>query len=149
MRPLMKEARAEEASLTSAASLEMVSFWKSSSKTLTDWAFSEDIMTGGIVSIGRDGLLRWSGERSRKSERLKRLDAKSMLYRNRKDDGEIDLEDGKAHGKRRRLEDRCSSALYGASEGGFLVSRAGRFDQGESSLLINRRRQETGRKSND
>lgn len=51
MRPLMKEARATEDSLMSAASLEMVSFCISSSRTLTLWAFSAETCEG-ILSVG-------------------------------------------------------------------------------------------------
>lgn len=50
MRPLMKEATAWEASLTASASLAMVSFCMSSSRTLRLWAFSlADMMTDLVV----------------------------------------------------------------------------------------------------
>ena len=45
MRPLMKLAISTEDCLISDASLETVSFWKSSSSTLIDWAFSEGILS--------------------------------------------------------------------------------------------------------
>lgn len=51
MRPLMKEARAAEASLMASASLEMVSFCISSSSTLALWAFSEGIMIDDLVAL--------------------------------------------------------------------------------------------------
>lgn len=45
MRPLMKEASAAEASLTSVESFDMVSFCIRSSRTFADWAFSEGIVS--------------------------------------------------------------------------------------------------------
>lgn len=51
MRPLIKEAKEWEASLTAAASLERVSFCIRSSKILTDCAFScaVDMMNGMFI----------------------------------------------------------------------------------------------------
>lgn len=65
MRPLMKDARAVEASLVAAGSLAMVRFLNRSSRTFRDWAFSlADILTFGldfcfrcrVSSLGRNGL---------------------------------------------------------------------------------------------